>query len=399
MRRLAPFLISSALVVASHGCHEDTVANESPIPPPRPDAGSNPSQPVLSGGASPAAAELSVAIDVGGIPAESQNLECGQCIDVTAVASGGRAPYSYAWSDPSLSGSGPHHVCPRSTVDYVVQASDTPPLGELRRDSLRGVAQLHVDVGPCTSTLPPPSSTSGVGAKMDAGSEHVPTTRPMHDAGSMPPHSRDGGQVADASSPTTSDAGATHRICPCSNAASWTEYYFMDPSFESTSTNSRTVCTGTPTVISGGPGTAADGSSYYELSLPSSFTETLSEPLSAASRYWMSFDMASTSQITASTGIPLGAVDIFGASLTCTTGQLLAEQTFRPTDSSGWIHVCIEFVPLRDYPYVVISAQVANGVGTGSVKIDGLRVGWYEPSLEDYILGICSFEPLNQPFP
>lgn len=48
----------------------------------------------------------------------------GDCIDLTATAWGGTAPYSYSWSGGVGSGAGPHTVCPTTTTTYSVTATD-----------------------------------------------------------------------------------------------------------------------------------------------------------------------------------------------------------------------------------------------------------------------------------
>jgi hypothetical protein len=50
--------------------------------------------------------------------------QCGACSVLVAQAMGGTAPYSYAWSDPSLSGPGPHRVCPTQPTTYSVRVTD-----------------------------------------------------------------------------------------------------------------------------------------------------------------------------------------------------------------------------------------------------------------------------------
>ena len=52
---------------------------------------------------------------------------CGSCAVVLAQAQGGLQPYAYQWSDPSLSGPGPHKVCPDAPTTYTVTVTDSTP--------------------------------------------------------------------------------------------------------------------------------------------------------------------------------------------------------------------------------------------------------------------------------
>jgi len=49
----------------------------------------------------------------------------GECADISAtITTDGTPPYSYAWSDASLTGAGPHNLCPTSTTTYTVTVTD-----------------------------------------------------------------------------------------------------------------------------------------------------------------------------------------------------------------------------------------------------------------------------------
>src|SRR5262249_21131035 len=129
------------------------------------------------------------------------------------------------------------------------------------------------------------------------------------------------------------------------------------------------------------------------------YAHALRQPLRAGQRYWLSWDMFAISQINAQTGIPLGEIDVQGATVACGQREALATQLFKPTDPPDWIHVCAEFVPSGDYSYLIITAKVANGVGSGYAGIDGLRLSPYVPPPTDPLWPNCASLPLNRPFP
>lgn len=49
---------------------------------------------------------------------------CGSCAVLIAQAFGGKQPYTYQWSDPTLSGPGPHRVCPDEPTEYSLTVTD-----------------------------------------------------------------------------------------------------------------------------------------------------------------------------------------------------------------------------------------------------------------------------------
>lgn len=57
------------------------------------------------------------------IEASTTEICAGECVDLTAVASGGRAPYDYNWED-GFEGAGPHEVCPTATTTYFASVFD-----------------------------------------------------------------------------------------------------------------------------------------------------------------------------------------------------------------------------------------------------------------------------------
>lgn len=48
----------------------------------------------------------------------------GDCANITATISSGTPPYTYTWNPGTLSGAGPHNVCPAGTTTYYVTVTD-----------------------------------------------------------------------------------------------------------------------------------------------------------------------------------------------------------------------------------------------------------------------------------
>jgi hypothetical protein len=68
--------------------------------------------------AEPTGGPLAIAID-----ASASEVCAGECVTLTAVGSGGRAPYDYNWEE-GFEGAGPHEVCPTQTTTYHAFAFD-----------------------------------------------------------------------------------------------------------------------------------------------------------------------------------------------------------------------------------------------------------------------------------
>ena len=79
--------------------------------------------------AEPSGGPLAITID-----ASATEICAGECVSLTAVASGGRAPYDYNWED-GFEGAGPHEVCPTSTTTYFASVFDAD------------FAESHLEVG------------------------------------------------------------------------------------------------------------------------------------------------------------------------------------------------------------------------------------------------------------
>jgi hypothetical protein len=95
---------------------------------------------------------------------------CGSCAVLLAQVQGGKPPYTYAWSDPTLIGPGPHQVCPSAPTTYsVVVSDDSAEMGEIAREaaqvqtsgSVNCTADAGID-GPHGCFVPAPAKDGGV---------------------------------------------------------------------------------------------------------------------------------------------------------------------------------------------------------------------------------------------
>jgi hypothetical protein len=116
------------------------------------------------------------------------NTPCGACAVVIAQAQGGKQPYSYAWSDPSLTGPGPHQVCPDQPTEYSVVVTDS---SEVQAAEFGRSAQTAEAAGKVECTAPSLDAggpadfvgCQGMVAQTDAGPGGQPVTCETGDGG------------------------------------------------------------------------------------------------------------------------------------------------------------------------------------------------------------------------
>ncbi|MBU0489331.1 MAG: SprB repeat-containing protein [Bacteroidetes bacterium] len=82
----------------------------------------------------------------------------GDCADLTAVVSGGTAPFNFAWSSGGFTGAGPNSVCPTTTTSYSVTVTDG--IGATATASA-SVGVVTVDVQTVSSQSPTCGNTNG----------------------------------------------------------------------------------------------------------------------------------------------------------------------------------------------------------------------------------------------
>ncbi len=132
-------------VLMAASCGGQT-ATHSSIALPDSDGGSD------SGGVGPFEeqdAGLSSGLSVAVVPG-SPAICAGQCVTLTAQASGGVAPYVYASSPGGARDGGTIDVCPGSSTTYTITATDSSGRGgELAGTARTGSAKVTVDVSSC----------------------------------------------------------------------------------------------------------------------------------------------------------------------------------------------------------------------------------------------------------
>jgi hypothetical protein len=178
--------------------------------PPKPAADSgtaNPNEPEPTQPAPTSDAEMftGIAVEDDSLPLQARvqvnggKTPCGTCSVLLAQAQGGKQPYTYRWSDPELSGAGPHQVCPDEPTDYSVTVTDD---SEVKGAEFSTPAQTATATGKVECT--PPDLDAGQGTTefvgcmtpagmMASGMMATAGTSPEAGAGTITCETGDGG--------------------------------------------------------------------------------------------------------------------------------------------------------------------------------------------------------------
>jgi hypothetical protein len=114
----------------------------------------------------------------------------GDCADVQAVATGGHAPYTFAWDDGSTNPA--RHVCPTSSTSYHVKVTDTARTGELAQAADTAQATLTANLLACPDASVPGCDEGGGDVAVAPG-HYVGTVYCPPDGGVLSLPSADGG--------------------------------------------------------------------------------------------------------------------------------------------------------------------------------------------------------------
>lgn len=121
---------------------------------------------------------------------------CGSCAVLIAQTQGGKEPYSYAWSDPSLTGPGPFQVCPGTPTSYSVTVTDSSAVdGELAMPNQTARASTSVECTPsdgsisslngCAVTTNPSDGGIDAGGSLECTADEVGVSVAFADGGAV----------------------------------------------------------------------------------------------------------------------------------------------------------------------------------------------------------------------
>jgi hypothetical protein len=294
---------------------------------------------VVGGTPSVSPGDASFADDGGGplmsaaITATKGTVCAGECTELVATASGGTAPYSYAWAQDLGVGAGPKVVCPAATEMYSVIVGSVN--SEEQSTASATVAVVACDAG----AVAPPSRDAGQGVT-DAGAAFC-----------VPNPSFEGPTMVGTSGPPG--------VAPTAAPPQWQ------------------VCMGTPDVdpsVSLLP--ASDGKSYVGLAVGSmgpASTEaigtTLCEPLRAGAQYSFCLDLGlGVLGLMNAPSVLSPVLQIWAGGAPCGEDELL--WTSLPiTNSDSWKKVCGSFVPSQSLAnLVLVPAEGGTPVGAAALS-------------------------------
>jgi hypothetical protein len=150
------------LGMALIGCQSQVLASGA-------DAGTDPSRAggAFGGSSVDAAGAFAVAAT-----ASATTICAGQCVDLSAQATGGVAPYSYAWDDGAPSATPSLQVCPGSTRTYSVVAHDASgSRGEISQTAATATASVTVRVSTTCAVAASDAGVTEIGQDAAPGSQ------------------------------------------------------------------------------------------------------------------------------------------------------------------------------------------------------------------------------------
>lgn len=132
----------------------------------------------------PNAGALEVEIRTGSLAIEIVTIGCrGDCAELEAVASGGNAPYTYAWDDGAADPK--RTLCPDATATFGVTVTDTAiDTEELSYDATSARAEVHATIVACGDAGAPPDAAATCDAAEDLSGDVFGEVR--HYAGGQP---------------------------------------------------------------------------------------------------------------------------------------------------------------------------------------------------------------------
>ncbi len=153
---------TATLCMALVGCQSQAVDSSADAGPESSRAGGS-----FGGSSADAAGAFAVAATV-----SAATVCAGQCVDLSAQATGGVPPYSYAWDDGKVSATPSLHVCPDSTTTYSVVARDASgSSGEISQTAATAAASVTVKVGTTCAVAASDAGVTEIGQDAAPGSQ------------------------------------------------------------------------------------------------------------------------------------------------------------------------------------------------------------------------------------